>query len=263
VTYNLGMYYSWMRRILALLLLPATGFALDGFNAGNVSDLSAANVESMIELVAIGGNHRAFQPATPLGNALGLDISLDVAAISVPEDFKTALALASDTSTDQVPGLLPLPKLNIHKGLPGGINLGFSYVSYQDQFRIYGFDAQWAFLRKPVTPNVALRFSAAYTKLYYIQTRNFGLDVVVSKRLAVIDPYLGLGIQYWNGTLALPFPAGTPTGLTEGVPDHASSADPHIFVGLPIKLIFLKITGEIDYSFAGITTYGGKIGLSF
>jgi hypothetical protein len=217
----------------------------------------------LIKTVAIGAGHRPFQSATPLGNTIGLDIGADVVGISVPEEFKTAISLASDTSSSEVPAVIYLPKLNIHKGFPAGINVGFSYISYQEKFKIIGFDTQWAFLRKPLAPNLAARFTGSYTKMYYIQTRTFGLDLIASKKLAVIDPYLGVGLQYWSGNLSIPAPPGTPAGIPLGVDADASSVSPHLFAGFPLKLVFLKLTGEIDYSFAGITTYGGKVSLSF
>jgi hypothetical protein len=152
---------------------------------------------------------------------------------------------------------LPLPKVSIFKGFGGGVDLGFSFISSGEAFSIYGGSIQWAFLRKsPVGPHAALRLSAAFSDLSFISTSNYGLDLIVSKKLAIIDPYLGAGFQLWSGSLEVP---NFPGGLT----NSNSGFSPHIFVGLPINLLFLKLVGEYDYNFAGVTTYGGKIALSF
>jgi hypothetical protein len=252
--------YAWISRLLLFVAISSqNAWSLSNFSPGDLSDLQQTNVDELIKLVALGANHRQLLPARPLGLGVGLEIGVDVTGVVVPDEFKAALALAADSSAGQVPSLLPLPKISFYKGLPAGIDLGFSFISYQSSISFYGASVQWAFLSKSaVLPNAAVRFNAAYAKVWFIQTRNFALDAVVSKRFSVIEPYLGTGLQMWNGSLSV-----SSSSLPASLSASNSGVSPHVFFGFPIKLVFIRIVGEIDYNFSGVTSYGGKVALSF
>ena len=83
---------------------------------------------------------------------------------------------------------------------------------------------------------------------------------MASKSLVLIEPYVGTGLQTWAGDLDV---SGATVGLPANISASQSGATGHVFVGTPLKLLFLHITGELDYSFSGLTTYGGKMSFTF
>src|SRR4029077_4052205 len=122
---------------------------------------------------------------------------VDVTAISVPASFTNALAQMGNTTS--IPSVIPLPKLNIRKGVPAGIDLGFSFIKVS-VYEIYGADVQWAFFRGNVAlPTLAVRASANKADLDMVHTRTYDFDVIVSKSVTVAaEPYFGIGMQNYN-----------------------------------------------------------------
>ncbi len=244
----------------ALFLLSSPAWALSSYLPGDLSALTSSGVDSLIKTVAISSDHRAYMPASALGATVGLDVGVEVTAIQLPSDFLSAMAAAGVTSS--LPTYLALPKLNFHKGLPRGVDLGFSYVGYQN-YKIYGAEVKWAFLRGGMAkPAVAARLSQSYSSLFFMKTRTSKLDLVASKGFALIfEPYVGAGMQVSSGELDVPI--GGTTGLNASVSGSSSYTAAHYFVGLPINLTLLKLVTEYDYSSAGVKTFGAKVSLSF
>lgn len=247
--------------LVAAISAPLSAQAYQNYSPGDLSGLSQDNVDEMVKTAAIGSGHRAMEPASNQGLIFGLDVGIEVTAISISDNFKAAIAAATQQPASQVPSLVPLPKLNVNKGLPFGIDFGFSYVTYQSIFTDWGFDVQWNFLKGGgAKPDLAARISYGHSHLYFFDSHVLNIDALVSKKLVLIEPYLGLGTQIWSGTLDV---SGASSGLPSDVSASPSGTTGHFFVGTPIKLTFLHLTGELDYSFTGVVTYGGKISLSF
>ena len=246
---------------LALSLGATQARAIDNFNPVDVSGLTADGVNALLKTAAIGADHRPYRGASNLGVTLGLDIGMDVTVVKTPSEFVSAMTLITGQPASQIPELLALPRLNLHKGLPWGVDLGFSYISYQSLFKVYGAEVSWNPLRGlPGLPNLQGRLSASYASLWFMQTHAYKMDVVASKAFAVIEPYIGLGMQTWNGDLNLPVTVAS--GFQANVTGHAASTNLHIFGGLVLKLLVLKIAGEFDWSSAGVTSIGSKVSLA-
>ncbi len=249
----------WIPVVLTGFAISTSARALDNYDPNNISQLTNAAAEAMIKTVAVGGAHKAYLSARPLGHVIGLDLGITVEGITLPQEFKDGLALVSGTAAASLPSLVPLPKFSLTKGLPGGIDLGVSFIQYTDVFKSFGAAARFGF-ESPIGLWFGGQISGNYTKIYFLSTHTYGLDVVASKSFALIEPYLGLGVQVWSGDVAWSANAGN---VPVGVSAHQSGTSPHVYFGLPLSLLALKITGQIDYSFAGIMTYGAKFALSF
>jgi hypothetical protein len=244
--------------VVGSALTASSAQAYQNYSPGDLSALSQSNIDDMVKTTSIGTGHRAMQPASSLGLIFGLDIGIEVTGISLPDNFKTALALATQQPASQVPSVVPIPKLNLHKGFPFGVDLGFSYSTYQSTFTVWGIDGQYGFIKSPV--DLAGRISYGHSHLYFFDSHILNIDAVASKNLIIIEPYVGLGLQTWSGSLNV---TGASVGLPANVSANSSGTTGHFFVGVPIKLGFFHLTGELDTSFAGITTYGGKTSFSF
>lgn len=240
-----------------IFLISASAHAIAQFNAGDVSALTTTNVSRLIDTVAIGTDHRALMPASALGYAIGLDLGVQADGIFIPQEFVDAMKLAGVTGN--VPKLIPIPKLVAHKGLPLNIDVGASFFAYKG-IRIFGLDLKYAFLPgSAALPAVAARVSFNSTKLYFINASVWKVDVLASKSLLFIEPYVGAGLEMASGTLDVPLSGAL--GLK--VSAESSTSQPHLFVGVPIAFGVFKITGEYDYSFLSLSTASAKFSFSF
>ncbi|MCM2278820.1 MAG: hypothetical protein NDJ89_12160 [Oligoflexia bacterium] len=249
----------WMKFLVVSLALSAAPARAASFSLADLTDSSNDSIKSLIETIAIGSDHRAYMSARPLGSTIGFDFGIDLTVINVPTEFINSMAAISNTATDGVPTTLFLPRLNFHKGLPFGIDFGVSYIQYQSMARTLGAELKWAFMRGgAAAPAVAVRASGNWDTLWFLKTSTYKLDVVASKNLILIDPYVGAGFQYWSGELQLP--AEIPN---IGLELSQSGMSPHFYAGVALKLLILKMTGEYDYSTSGVSTYGLKVSLAF
>lgn len=251
--------FRTMLFLFFLLIQIPRSYAVPVFTPGNVSQLTNDAVSSLVKTVAIGADHHAYMPASALGAVVGFDIGLDITAISIPSSFQSAMALAGVTG--KVPSVLPLPKLNIHKGLPLRLDAGFTYFGYQN-YKIIGGELKWNFYRGSFAlPAFAVRASETISTLFFMKTHTYTLDLVASKRLFYLfEPYIGVGWQWAQGNLDVPISG--PLGLSLTVSSSNKLNKPHAYVGFPIKILLIRITPEYQYSAAGVQTYGVKFSLN-
>jgi hypothetical protein len=240
---------------------PAPAWAFTNYSPATYAQATNDSVSSLINLVGIGADHHAYLGAAPLG-LVGFDVGIDATYISLPSSFVSAISLVTNTPASSVPAGIPVPKLNLHKGLPGNVDLGFSFSTFPDSagnrlFVAYGADVKWAFLRPLVYPTVAARASWSYNGLFFMRTHTYSLDLVASKTyFYLLEPYGGVGMQIWSGEVSLP--AGVPAPPT-GVQLNQSGVTPRFFGGLVFRVPGIRITAEADYSTASVFTLGGKL----
>ncbi|MGE0614663.1 MAG: hypothetical protein AB7P04_03405 [Bacteriovoracia bacterium] len=242
---------SFLKFALPVALISSLGTAAHAdftYDPAQLSALTTSLKDAMLKTAGYQTEHRSYRSATPLGVALGLDVGVDVTLVSFSDDFRSALTTVGNSGSNS--SSLPLPRLNIHKGLPAGIDLGFSWIAYGG-YSLIGFDLQWAFVRSPML-SLAARTSYTKAKLSYINSNTLSFDVLGSLPIGIIDPYLGFGLQTARGSLN--FDTGTLPISGDG-----SYAAGHLFFGLPIKLFILKLTAEYNMNFSGYSTYGAKL----
>jgi hypothetical protein len=240
----------------------APSFAVTNLTINDLSTQTADGVDSMIKTTAIGLDHHAFQPADPLGLFLGFDVSLEITGVSVPASFVDAVVAATG---QQPPSVIPIPKLNVHKGLPFNIDVGASFANAQDSngntvFKSFGADVKYAFFTPVLLPPLAARFSLSYNTLYFLSTHTYSFDVLTSYSLLILDPYAGAGLQFWGGNLNIP--TGN-SSLPSNISASTSGVSPRFFVGAEFKLLIVRLAVEGDFSTTGVNTYGFRAGIGF
>lgn len=255
------MKNTFARAVMAAasgILLHSSAAGATGFDFTQLTNATNAAVGSILKTVGIGGDHHPYAPAKTLGYTLGIDAGIDVTLITVPQEFKDALTLMGNTT--DFPAALPLPRFNLRKGLPWGVDLGMSFVSYQ-QFSIRGFDIQWNAVRETLfRPSIAIRGSTNSAELDVVETSSKALDVVVSKDFWLVEPYLGLGYQWSEGTLNVA--TGGPAGLPLAVSATQDFSGFRWMLGLPVKLWLLHMTAEYSSSSTNVKTLGAKISIN-
>ena len=200
------------------------------------------------EDVAAAFSYKPLAPATPLG-LTGFDIGIALTGTSLEnKDILEAV-----TSGD-APSVLLVPKVQVLKGLPLGIDIGASYVGVPGtKIRLWGAELRWAILEGGIaTPAIGLR--GTVTRLDGVDQLDFGtrsVDVAISKGFAVATPYAGVG-RVWATSTPLNVP-----GLSE-----EKFSMPKVFAGVGLKFLLLNLDFEVDRT-GDAKSFGAKIGMRF
>lgn len=250
-----------MKKILFVLLASCVGFSAN-LDITTLSAVQNENIKSIIEFFALGADYKAVHYATPEGLLLGLDLGIETTAIQLPAKTKDALTLMGN-STANVPSMIPLPRLNITKGLPFGFDLGASLFKMKVRgidILNYGGSLKFAFFDGGVImPAVAIRGTFNKGKYFNrIKTQTLGIELLVSKNLIILEPFGGIGYQSGKGEIDSTGIA-LPTAITLDTKQTVSQV--RAFVGATLKLGFLNLAAEAD--FGKIQTYSGKLSLNF
>ncbi len=241
-----------------------TGLPLDPSLFPDPSTLISPNiVKSVVKTVGLLTEIRPYEPASPLGFSLGVEIGLVVTLVKVPSDFFAALKEAGlDQSIPQLPAL-PFPMLIIHKGVHERIDLGLAGLYYKG-YQVYGGDVKLVLYQPEEGPTWAARLGYTRAALGFVTTTSWTPQLLVSKKLDFAEPYMGVGYQYILGTIKVtikpedPYPAITISG-------SGFSHEVNAFGGISLRmpLMGFRITMEGGYSSVASHTLGVKIGSSF
>ncbi len=243
-----------MKRILSLMtamvLVSVSAWAVDldpSKFTGTVQQ-QQQNFKDMSKEIGFGLSYFPMAPAEPLG-ILGFDVGVEVTALDINED-KSYWKQMGD-----FPGMLPIPRLHVQKGLPFGIDLGAIYSSIPStNISLWGGEVKWAFLKGSIaTPAVALR--GTYTKLNGVNNldlNTMGYDISISKGFAILTPYAGVGqVKIDSDPKNIPLNPLTKESITET----------KYFAGLRVSLGLINMVAEAD--FAEVPAYSLKLGVGF
>ena len=210
-------------------------------------ELGQSNFLTFSENLAAATHYKAITPAEPLG-LLGIDIGL---AISATKLDKTLFDLASAGDYDI--SAIIVPRLQIHKGLPFGLDVGaFIAMAPGSDIKLMGAEIRYAILSGGIAlPALGVR--ATISKLQGVDELSLdskGLELTVSKGFLVFTPYAGIGIIRTNST-------------PNGVPEISSETfdQKKLYAGLNINL-GLNFTLEADRT-GDYTTFSLKGGFRF
>lgn len=206
---------------------PAYRAAITALTAAALLGIAAGACAGELEDLGSAVSYKPQQPAEAQG-ITGFDIGV-------------ATTHSQMNSGDDV----TVTRLNVHKGLPLGFDVGaFFGTAYRgdEDYRLNGFELRYALLQGGVaTPAIGLR--GAYTSLDYdaLDLTTKSLDISISKGFALLTPYAGIG-QVWIDSKV----------------DDASVTK--TYVGLNIGLGLFAVDLEADKT-GDITTYGIKLAL--
>jgi len=285
-----------------LMFAPIQSWADDGDPIARWSPIEDALIQTanaqidpglapaLVQTVGIGMDHRAFEPATPLGIFLGLDIGVSVALVKPPSSLGSALSATFVSLTGSSPDFssmtqdaIPSIRFQIHKGLGNWVDLGFSALPSLSSIpvlggsRLYGADLKICFWRPEEGPTLAFRVS--YSLNYFsfrsvdVSTSTWTPALLMSKNFGSFEPYLGLSFQYATGLMNISIDSSALNSSFSGLASlpsislsqSATSTAGNLFGGLSMRvpLIGLNLTLEGAYNTAYLTYVGTKIGLRF
>lgn len=247
-------------------MVAQSAHAISNYTVSDLSGISQSMVHDLVGTAAVGTAHRDYMPASALSWAIGVDVGVEATGVLLPQSFRNEIGQIANESPSSIPAVIPVPKLNLHKGLPFGLEAGMSYVAYQDKIKVIGGDVKWNFTELFSHSPVAAAVRAGYTSetLWYLKGHNFQTDFLVSvPMLFVLEPYAGAGLQMWQGHIDVPTGLSASSGLPASVSASDSGTNAHLFAGTALKLGVFWITPEADYSTLKVVSFGSKFSFNF
>ena len=236
------------KRLSALCILACFAQPVLAANNVNLTNFTGAAAQSdfraFSEDLGSALSYKGVEPAEPLG-ITGFDIGL-VATSTKMRNL--------DQATNSSMTNLIIPKLQISKGLPLGIDVGAFYSAVPTtNIKLYGGELRYAIIEgSTAIPAVGIR--GAVTKLSGVNQLDLttkSLDVSVSKGFAMFTPYAGIGSVWVDST-----PNGI-AGLT-----GESFRQNKVFAGG--NLNFGLVNFALEYDKTGYSpSYSAKLGFRF
>ena len=197
---------------------------------GDIANLAQDEFRAMSRDVGAAFAYKGVTPATALG-PLGFDIGIEVTATRMEHSSLFARAGAGSQSE------LVIPKIHLHKGLFGGLDVG-AFVAGVPDFdgRLYGADIRYTFIDDSLT-TPALGFRVSFTQSDGLGAFDVGtaaVDLMLSKRFTALTPYVGAGMVRIRSS-------ADGTGLAEERIDQS-----RVFGGLNVNLLAVNLAFEAE-----------------
>lgn len=214
---------------------------------GALGNLNQDRFEELTEYLGAATHYKGVTPAEGLG-IIGFDIGIVFSSTDIDNDLFDDASEGSFDGSD-----FNLARLQLHKGLPFGLDIGASVAQGIDNdATILGAEVRYSLLDGGVvSPSLGVRASYSVVEgLDDLDVNNAALELSISKGFLMLTPYAGVGIVRTTADPA------AETGLSEESVDLEK-----LYVGLTINL-GLAITLEADQT-GDIETYTAKAGIRF
>lgn len=243
---------------LLFVALPARAAS---FNPTTFVAATNDTLANLVALVGLGTDLQTFEGATWYSTTLGVDIGFSARAVAVPGKSMAAL---SNVGASGVPHYIPIPKINIQKGLFDRVMVGTEFIPSMDirgyHISAYGFDVQWFAIDRPRVPAISFRTQFNYSEFAFIRTATYGADALTSYQILFFHIYGGAGYRFVHGNVSNP----TPTlPSIPGVNFSPNIDAGHFVAGLSLMAAFLRVTSEANITTQGVNTYGAKLSVFF
>ena len=218
-------------------------------NAGDFPNIGAIGQDAFNGLskdLGAAFSYKGITPAAPLGT-LGFDAGVEITSTRLEHESAFSAAGAGSVSDVLV------PKLHVHKGLPGGWDVGAFVGGTSDvSASLFGAEVRYAILDDGIaTPAVGVRLSGTRAAgLGDLKVSTGALDVMASKKFTVLTPYVGGGVvRTWS--------SAANTGLSDVRQNQG-----RYFGGLAVTLLAVNVAFEAERQ-GDNTSLSAKLGLRF
>ena len=213
---------------------------------GSIGALAQDEFRALSKDLGAAFSYKGVTPATALG-PLGFDIGIEATQTKMEHSSLFALAGESGESS------LFIPKVHIHKGLFGGLDVGaFVAGAPEIDARLFGADLRYTFIDDGLTtPAVGVRLSGTRaTGMGDLKVSTAAIDLMVSKKFTLLTPFVGAG------TVRIQSSAGG-TGLAEERINQG-----RVFGGLNVNLVAMNLAFEAE-KMGGNVSLSAKLGWRF
>jgi len=230
--------------IATLALCAALSAAAADF--GSIGTLAQGEFRSLSEDLGAAFSYKGVTPATPLGLP-GFDIGVEVTTTSLEHSSIFRLAGAGGPSD------LVIPKLHVHKGLWGRLDIGaFIGGASEVDATLYGAEVRYALLDDGIAiPAVGIRLSGTKASgLGDLSIATGALDITVSKKFTLVTPYAGAGAVRVQSSVR-----GSALG------DESFNRS-RVFAGVNVNLLAANLAVEAE-KMGDNTSLSAKLGFRF
>ncbi|MCC7441073.1 MAG: hypothetical protein IT285_05550 [Bdellovibrionales bacterium] len=236
------------------------GLPIDPSNFDPDSALPSDLKEVLALTVGVTADHRAQAGADALNDVgIGVELGIQVSLVKTPPDLGPTLA-KYDIGGGDLP-FLPMAKATVAKGFGKRVDIGLSLLAYSGKV-IAGGDFKLLLWNAEEGPAVAFRLAYTSASFDPVFTDTWTPQLVVSRRLAFADPYLGLGVNHVLGRIVFKVDGPTGPATIEGTTE-VSTFLAFIGVGFRLGPTGLKLGIEGTYSSADMSSLTTKIGMQF
>ncbi len=218
-------------------------------HAADFSTLGTLSQDEFLRLSRDMGAAIAYKGVTPAGSlgVLGFDVGVEVTDTRLEASNAFSRAGAGGHSH------LVIPKVHVHKGLFGGLDIGAFVGGASDvSASVFGADLRYAIVDDGLAaPAVALRLSGTKAAgLGDLAVSTIAVDMMASKKFALLTPYAGVGYVRVHSR-------ASGTALAE-----ARFNQGRVFGGVNLNLVAVNLALEAE-KMGGNTSLSAKIGLRF
>ena len=233
-----------MRALVGPCLLLVS-FSCASADLANVGSLAQDEFRKLSEDLGAVAAYKGVTPAGSLG-PLGVDVGLELTDTRLDRSDLFRRAGSAESR-------LVIPKVHVSKGLMGGLDVGafIGGVPELDAY-LYGANLKWTAIEDSLArPAVALRLSATATQgLDPIDLKTAAVDLMVSKKFALITPYAGLGLVRVRSIAGV-----------GGLADENFNQS-RAFGGVNLNLALVNMAVEVE-KMGGATSLSAKVGWRF
>jgi len=237
-------------KILAILLL--LGMSGAAFSAESDISLPAGFQQSSLNtLVTELGLIAVYNPQAPaetLG-VVGFEAGASVTGYQIDQAVWNSVVSDSDA-----PSTIVVPRLMLRKGLPWGVDVGYSYVSVpSSNIKVSGVEVRKSLLDgSTVSPAVSvLVHGSRLSGVDDLKLSTLGVDLAISKGFAMLTPYAGVGLLRIKGR------DESGLGLAE-----VSTTENRSYVDVRVGFFpFMNLAAQAD--FAEVESYSLRLNIAF
>lgn len=235
-----------MNKAFIAAVLSTCALAANAGDFPNIGTIGQDAFNGLSRDLGAAFSYKGITPATPLGT-LGFDVGVEVTSTKLEHESAFSAAGAGSVSD------LLVPKVHVHKGLPGGWDIGAFVGGASDvSASLFGADVRYALLDDGIaTPAVAVRLSGTRaTGLGDLKIGTGALDLMASKKFTILTPYVGGGVvRTWSSAAS--------TALHDVRENQG-----RFFGGLAVTLLTVNVAFEAERQ-GDNTSLSAKLGLRF
>ncbi|MAE74995.1 MAG: hypothetical protein CL675_12950 [Bdellovibrionaceae bacterium] len=256
--------YKALLTFFAMTLLTTAAVA----QTPNLDSINESDLEDVVHDFSAVFSHSPLSSAAPLGSVFGIEAALVGGLVSTPNLERLTKENDPTSDFDQVPYLSLVGQVSLPFGITGEISFLPEVDAEDFTFKTMGLAAKWTLTETLLAGfpiDLAIRVHGTQSDLSYSQIINnastsgavtstieysntiYGAQLVLSKNLLVVEPYVGVGFLNASGELGVNGEGSIfDTSYTTASQADADVSGLEYFGGMEVNLLLIR--GVVQYS---------------